>query len=750
MGIAAALPSPATAASVFVDGFESGDLSAWSGSTAFATQQQTVRSGTWAGRATSTGSASYAWRGFTARSELWSRTAFAVTSRSTAVWLVSFRRSNGGAVLLVGLNQAGKLIARNATSGTTYTSSTVVGTGGWHDLQVHAKTGAAGRIDVTLDGAAIATLSRSVNLGSSAIERFWVGDSSSGRRFTVAFDDVSVVTDPGPQDTTAPTQPVGLVADPVDPTTIDLSWQPSTDDVAVSGYTILRSLDGSTYTSVATTSSLTHTATALQPDTTYWWAVEATDAAGNRSPRSDAVTATTPPVPDPSDPAEVGRWSAPFDVGVAGVHASLLHTGKVLLFYETSATTGNAMLWDAASGATQPRPLAVTAEHDLWCAGHAIRPDGELFVTGGTLWGSGPPNGTERTASFDPTSETWSVGPSMTLERWYPTDVSLPDGDVLVFAGKVRAGVNASAVERYDGETNAFSTLPASATRDMAFYPRMFTLPDGRIVRVGQERPTLFFEPATSSWTSGPKMTFGARTRGSAVMLPGAQLILAVGGATDTGATATAEILDLGGAQPVWRPTGSMHDPRRNLNAVLLPDGKVIAIGGNRGVGDYEDPVFRSELFDPTTGRWSVAATQTAPRAYHSTALLLPDGRVLSAGQSNGPLQTTAEIYSPPYLFAGPRPVIGQAPSVVPYGSTFEVGTAQASTIDDVVLIRAGTVTHGVNFDQRSVELSFAAGDGALIVTGPGSNREAPPGWYMLFLVDGAGVPSVARWVHVA
>jgi hypothetical protein len=748
-GVATALPAPASAAPVFADGFERGDLSAWTGSAGFATQQLTVRSGAWAGRATSTGAASHAWRTFTSQSELWSRTAFAVTSRSTAVWLVSFRRSGGGAVLLVGLNKGGKLIARNAASGTTYTSSTVVSTGGWHDLQVHAKTGSGGLVDVTLDGTAVGALSRSTNLGSGAIGRLTVGDSSTGRRFTVAFDDVSVSTDTGPQDTTAPTQPAGLVAGAVDPTTIDLSWQPSTDDVAVTGYTIYRSLDGSTYTSVSTTSSLTHRATGLQPDTTYWWAVEAADAAGNRSPRSDPATATTPTVPDEGDPAVVGRWSAPFEVGVAGVHASLLHTGKVMLFYETSATTGNAMLWDSGSGSSEPAPLAVTAEHDLWCSGHAIRPDGDLFVTGGTLWGSGPPNGTEQTAFFDPLSETWSVGPSMAQKRWYPTDVSLPDGDVLVFAGKVRSGVNASDVERYDGETGAFSTLPASATRDMAFYPRMFILPDGRIVRVGQERQTVFFEPASSSWTTGPPMTFGARTRGSAVMLPGAQEILAIGGATQTGATATAEILDLRGSQPVWRPTGSMHDPRRNLNAVLLPDGKVMAIGGNRGVGDYEDPVFRSELFDPATGRWSIAATQTAPRAYHSTALLLPDGRVLSAGQSSGPLQTTAEIYSPPYLFAGPRPVIDEVPSAISYGSTLEVATSQASSIDDVVLIRAGTVTHGVNFDQRSVDLPFAAGQGTLNVTAPRSNMEAPPGWYMLFLVD-AGVPSVARWVHVA
>ena len=138
-----------------------------------------------------------------------------------------------------------------------------------------------------------------------------------------------------------------------------------------------------------------------------------------------------------------------------------------------------------------------------------------------------------------------------------------------------------------------------------------------------------------------------------------------------------------------------------------------------------------------------------APRAYHSTAVLLPDGRVLSAGQTRGNLQTTGEVFSPTYLFAGPRPVIDAAPQAIGYGESFVVETAGAAAIDEVTLIRASTVTHGVYFDQRSVPLSFTPGADTLTVSEPASNLDAPPGWYMLFVLDG-GVPSVAAWVQVS
>ena len=192
-----------------------------------------------------------------------------------------------------------------------------------------------------------------------------------------------------------------------------------------------------------------------------------------------------------------------------------------------------------------------------------------------------------------------------------------------------------------------------------------------------------------------------------------------------------------------------MNEPRRNLNAVLLPDGQVLAIGGNRGTANYDDPVLTPELFDPQTETWSLMAPQAMPRAYHSTAVLLPDGRVLSAGQTNGTGQTTVEMYSPPYLFAGPRPVIAGTPSSAPYGTSFQIQTADAATIDEITLIRPGTVSHGVNFDQRSIALPFTRGTSRITVEAPSSGAHAPPGWYMLFALRD-GVPSIARWINVS
>lgn len=189
---------PAMAAPVFTDGFESGSTSAWSGATGFAVQSQVVRTGANAGRASSTGSPSHASRTFTSLAELWTGVAFHVESRSTAAWLVSVRRTGtgGGTVLLVGLNKAGKLIARNVVQARTYSSTITVAAGSWHDLQLHARVGATGRFDVVLDGAPVGNLGHDVGLGSKAMTKLVIGDTASNRRFMVAFDDAWVSPEP--------------------------------------------------------------------------------------------------------------------------------------------------------------------------------------------------------------------------------------------------------------------------------------------------------------------------------------------------------------------------------------------------------------------------------------------------------------------------------------------------------------------------------------------------------------------------
>ena len=740
-------PVAVGAAPVFSDGFESGSLSAWSGSANVTVQDQIASAGRWAARASSTGSPSHAWRTFAARAELWSTIWFSVVTRSGPVWLTSMRKTGGGAILHVGLNSNGRLIARSVLANTTYTSTVTVPTGAWHRIQVHIRVGAGARFDVSLDGTPVAGLSRSVNLGSTNVGRIGIGDSTSARRFDVAFDDVAVATDDGATDVTPPTVPTSLSAEPrSDSVAVELSWSDSTDDTGVAGYRVNRSLDGVSFASVATVTTPGFLDTELDPGTTYWWRIDAVDAAGNRSAPSEAVSAKTASI-DPA--ATMGAWGAPFDVGVSAVHAALLFTGKVLLWERTTAGVSTlAKLWDPRTGTVTDASVPATSEHNLFCSGHALRPNGDLLVTGGTLWGGSNPNGTEQTAFFDPIAERWREGPPMDWERWYPTDVTLPGGDVIVIGGAVNSTTKANVMERYSEASGSFSSLPPSATLQMNYYPRMFVLRDGRVVRVLPENQTMYFDPSDATWTTGPSMGVGGRNLGGAVLLDDGERVLVFGGSSPT--TPTAQMIDFGDAQPRWRFVESMDESRRNLNSVLLPDGKVLVIGGNRGTGSYDSPVFTSEMFDPVTERWTTVAAHTAPRAYHSTALLLPDGRVLSAGQTNGTMQRTAEVYSPPYLFKGPRPVINDAPEALGYDATFEVATSQAADIGRVSLVRAGTVTHSTNFDQRSLALPFTRGAGSLTVEGPDASVDAPPGWYMLFVVDEAGVPSVARWVQVS
>jgi hypothetical protein len=195
---------------------------------------------------------------------------------------------------------------------------------------------------------------------------------------------------------------------------------------------------------------------------------------------------------------------------------------------------------------------------------------------------------------------------------------------------------------------------------------------------------------------------------------------------------------------------------RAFMNLTMLPDGTVLATGGatDRNGGDISKAVYPAELWSPQTMTWTTMASMHTPREYHGTALLLPDGRVLESGMGadfgNVPDEKSAEFYSPPYLFKGARPTITSAPTEWTYGNTVSVATPDAANIAKVALIRTGAVTHFFDENERYLPLSFQRGTNALTVTTPASAYLAPPGYYMLFIVNNAGVPSVAPFVHFA
>jgi hypothetical protein len=221
------------------------------------------------------------------------------------------------------------------------------------------------------------------------------------------------------------------------------------------------------------------------------------------------------------------------------------------------------------------------------------------------------------------------------------------------------------------------------------------------------------------------------------------------------------------GPTPTVTPTGDMEYGRRQNNLTVLADGSVLDTGGNSSGAELVDlnaGVYPAELWNPASGQWKTLASMQVTRQYHSTALLLPDGRVLSGGggicglcDEVGYLNKNAEIFSPPYLFKkdgsgelAPRPTVGAAPKSITEGSQFTVSTPDAASIKKVALVKLGAVTHSNNMGQRYVPVQFTAGSGSLNVTAPTDTSIAPPGYYMLFIVNSAGVPSVAPIVHVA
>jgi hypothetical protein len=463
------------------------------------------------------------------------------------------------------------------------------------------------------------------------------------------------------------------------------------------------------------------------------------------------VTATPPP--------NLGVWSAPQSLGMLAIHAALLNTGKALLWGYPVGRVGGpspARIFDpiakTLTDVTVPWPI------DIFCSASSFLPNGTLLVDGGTDDGQFPADaGIPNTTFFDPSTNLWSQGPAMTYERWYPSTVELPNGNILAASGAAHNGMTIQqTLESYNPATNSWTVLPSSANiaAPIDLYPLLISLGNGNVFYAAPRQNSTELNTKTNTWFSVAKMNFGLRDHAAAVLVPGGQQVMVVGGAAnDTGGganpTNTVETINLASATPAWSYGNPLNIARYNHNLLYLADGTLMAVGGDQSQ-HYSLPVFQPELYNFATKTWTLLPPQNAVRAYHSTAILLPDGRVLSAGSDSGTqLQNTYEIYTPAYLFKGARPTITSTPGSLGYGQQFTIVTPNAANISKVALLRPGSTTHAVHFDDdRYVTLKFTIGSGQITATTPFANQ-APPGYYMLVIVNTKGVPSLMPFVQL-
>jgi Domain of unknown function (DUF1929)/Glyoxal oxidase N-terminus/Bacterial Ig-like domain (group 1) len=444
----------------------------------------------------------------------------------------------------------------------------------------------------------------------------------------------------------------------------------------------------------------------------------------------------------------MGRWDPLFTTPVVGVHTHVLPTGKVLLWGDV----GDAQIWDAATGFT---PLGKT--YRIYCSAHTFLPDGRLIVVGGTSTGT---LGLRLATVFSPSSSSWSATSNMAQGRYYATTTTLPNGEILAVSGHDTTKAVVTIPEIWNGSTWRRLTTAPLAIPD-PYYPAMFVAPNGNVFMAGFPQTSRYLDvTGTGQWTTVANRRVADRTLGSAVMYAPGKILYAGGGDPPT---ASAEVIDLNQASPSWRSVPSMAFPRRQMNTTLLADGSVLVTGGTSGPGfnDQAGAVHAAELWNPRTESWRTMASESRNRTYHGTAVLLPSGQVLSSGSGEGGGITyansefSAQIFNPPYLFnsdgsPAARPTISSAPSRLSYGQSFTVQSADAGSVTRGTLIRLSSVTHAFNMSQLLYELTFVTSNSmTLSAVAPASGNVAPPGPYMLFLINGSGVPSVARMVTI-
>ena len=464
-------------------------------------------------------------------------------------------------------------------------------------------------------------------------------------------------------------------------------------------------------------------------------------------------------VQTPADRAVFGEWGPVLPWPFIPVTAANLPDGRIVTFASNQRTNfpvgpefTYAGVWDPATG---QHTEINNDNHDMFCAAPAMGIDGRPIFAGGR-------NAVRSSTVFDWQTNQWVRTEDMHDGRWYASSTTMPDGSIVTATGSIGTGVGK--VERFSAGSGWMRLAGAQWVSGMTHdFPHNLVAPNGRLIYTGPAGWMRWIDPSGSgSMTMTDTFFPGNRTgqSGGLVMYDEGKVLFAGGSVVGGGTTNVAHIADISTATPTVTAVAPMQFRRRYHNALMLPDGKAIVIGGNTtGLAFRDDgSIFAPEMWDPATGVWTELADMAIPRNYHSVALLLPDGRIFSGGGGLSANTATnhqdAQLFSPPYLFnpdgsPAVRPQLSSAPAMSSPGGSVQV--TGSANIERFTMVRMMATTHAFSSDVRFLNVSHtttAAGTYQLALH-PNINVLVP-GYWMLFGIDAQGTPSVASILKIS
>lgn len=482
---------------------------------------------------------------------------------------------------------------------------------------------------------------------------------------------------------------------------------------------------------------------------------------GNSGDAASTGTLDTKAVAATASAARIGAWGPQVKWPFIPIHAIVLPDGRVMTYgSQSNGEQGSKFqydVWDPAAGTDEMAHLTLpnTTQVDIFCSAQVVLPgSGELFIAGGDVFSDRRGRSTNQpnndTTLFRPASNSIEKSNPLLRPRWYASTTVLPNGEVFIQGGK--GGNDHPEIRRLNGTQSLLSGISTSDLRED--YPRNWVAPDGKVFGFSRQQMYRIDPSGQGTRTDLGTLDYQSDWEGSAVMYRPGRILM-----TEAHGNGAA-IIDIRGKQPVVSDAGKMSNTRMWHNSTVLADGTV-AVSGGAEYFDFSkatarNPIYQIDLWDPATNRWTRGAAQKRMRLYHSTAVLLPDGSLFSGGGGAGGPETNlnAEIYYPPYLYAAdgspaPRPQLTAAPTVTDPGGTLTLQSPDAASIRRVTMVATGSVTHSFDMNQRFIELEFRRDGNSLVAQLPANAHDTPPGYYMVFILNQAGTPSLARMVRV-